>query len=107
MRWDQPWGYVGASGAVHKVAATYYGSPALASNGHPDDKYGWAGQIGGLVHLPGDNTFGVSFVGTEGAPGYATKAGSWQIYNGSSVGVGWLSDGLYDTVTPGDNNKST
>ena len=102
VRWDQNWGYVGASGAVHKVAATYYGSPALAANGHADDKYGWAGQIGGLVHLPGDNTFGVSFVGTEGAPGYATKAGSWQMYDGNSVGVGWLSDGLYDTIIPGD-----
>jgi hypothetical protein len=105
VRWDQNWGYVGASGAVHKVAATYYGGAPLASNGHPDDKYGWAGQIGGLVHLPGDNTFGVSFVGTEGALGYATKAGSWQIFNDGSVGVGWLSDGLYDSVTPGDNKQ--
>lgn len=105
VRWDQDWGYVGASGAVHKVAATYYGGLPVETNGHPGDKYGWAGQIGGLVHLPGDNTFGVSFVGTQGAPGYATKGGSWQIFNGSSVGVGWLSDGLYDSVTPGDDKQ--
>lgn len=99
LRWDQTWGYVGVSGAVHKVAATYYTSVPSEAFGHPGDKYGWAAQVGGLVHLPGDNTIGASFVGTVGAPGYATKAGSWQIYQGNSVGVGWLSDGLYDTGT--------
>lgn len=98
LRIDQPWGYAGVSGAVHKVAGTYYGNPPVETNGHPGDKYGWAGQVGGLVHLPADNTVGASFVYTEGAPGYATKAGSWQMYNGNSVGVGWLSDGIYDNL---------
>jgi len=105
LRWDQAWGYIGASGAVHRVAASYYGGVPSELNGHPDDKYGWAGEIGGRVLLPGDNTFGASFVGSVGAPGYATKAGSWQVFNGSTVGVGWLSDGLFDSVTPGDDKQ--
>src|SRR5262249_43660932 len=50
LRWDQNWGYVGVSGAVHQVAATYYGS--LENTGHPDDKYGWAASAGGLFYLP-------------------------------------------------------
>ena len=44
----------------------------------------------------GRDTVGASFAWTKGAVGYATKAGSWQILNGSSAGVGWLTDGIYD-----------
>ena len=37
---------------------------------------------------------------TKGAPGYATNAGAWQIYNNSqSVGIGWTNDGIFDTGT--------
>ena len=98
LRIDQAWGYAGVSGAVHQVAGTYYSFTPVS--GHPDDAYGWAAQIGGLVHLPGDNSFGVSFVGTEGAVGYVTKAGNWQMFNGSTVGVGWVTDGIFDNFLP-------
>jgi hypothetical protein len=98
LRIDQNWGYLGVSGAVHKVAGRYFG----ISGGppppvfHPDDKYGWAAQVGGLVNLPWGDEIGASFVGTKGAIGYATKAGSWQIVNGSTAGVGWVADGIFD-----------
>ena len=44
--------------------------------------------------------FGANFALTKGAVGYVTKAGNWQMYNGNSVGVGWLVDGLYDNIIP-------
>ena len=100
LRLDQNWGYVGISGAVHRVAGTYYGAAPIPANGHPDDKYGWAAGVGGLVYLPWDTTFGANFVGTQGALGYVTKAGNWQMNNGNSKGVGWVVDGIYDNVVP-------
>ena len=51
----------------------------MPGSGHPDDKLGWAAQIGGMLNLPWDDTFGASFAATQGAIGYVTKAGSWQI----------------------------
>ena len=95
LRIDQNWGYIGISGAIHRVAGRYYGTGNDIA--HPDDKYGWAAQIGGLAILPWGDTVGASFVGTKGAIGYATKAGSWQMFNGNSVGVGWVADGIFDT----------
>ena len=72
-------------------------SPAASQQiAHPDEKYGWAAQVGGELNLPWSDTVGAGFVWTKGAVGYATKAGSWQIINGSSSGLGWLTDGIYD-----------
>ena len=102
LRIDQNWGYLGVSGAVHQVAGRYYGGSGVV--GHPDDKYGWAAQIGGMLNLPWNDTIGASFAGTQGALGYVTKAGSWQIGQGSSVGVGWVADGIYDNFLPGQTN---
>ncbi len=98
LRIDQNWGYLGISGAVHQVAGQIFWTPSDRSQqlAHPDDKYGWAAQIGGELNLPWADTVGASFVWTKGAVGYATKAGSWQIINGSSSGLGWLTDGIYD-----------
>jgi len=101
LRWDQNWGYVGVSGAVHQVAATYYGTAASEINGHPDDKYGWAASVGGLFYLPwlgGGDSIGANFVYSKGAVGYATKAGTWAIAHGDNIGVGWAQDGLYDST---------
>jgi hypothetical protein len=101
LRWDQNWGYVGVSGAVHQVAATYYGAAASEINGHPDDKYGWAVSAGGLFYLPwlgGGDSIGANFVYSKGAVGYATKAGTWAIAHGDNIGVGWAQDGLYDNT---------
>ena len=94
LRIDQNWGYLGISGAVHQVAGRYFGTSGVQA--HPEDKYGWAAQVGGELNLPWADTVGAGFVWTKGAVGYATKAGSWQIINGSSSGLGWLTDGIYD-----------
>jgi hypothetical protein len=107
LRIDQNWGYVSASGAIHKVAGGYYGGGA--SNGfnintsHPGDTYGWAAGVGGIFNLPwigpGDS-IGAGFVYSKGAVGYVTKAGNWQIADGNSVGVGWIADGMFDNNVP-------
>ncbi len=57
--------------------------------------------MGGLFYLPwlgARDSIGASFVYTKGAVGYATKAGSWQIGRGDSVGVGWVADGIFDNT---------
>ena len=98
LRIDQNWGYLGISGAAHQVSGRYFGNLGAPNTNiaHPDDKTGWAAQIGGQLYLPWADTVGAGFTWTKGAVGYATKAGSWQINNGSTVGVGWLTDGIYD-----------
>jgi hypothetical protein len=99
LRWDQNWGYVGVSGAIHQVAGQYFATPNNEINGHPSDKYGWAASAGGLFYLPwlgGGDSIGANFVYSKGAVGYATKAGSWQIAHGDNIGVGWASDGIFD-----------
>jgi hypothetical protein len=99
LRIDQNWGYLGVSGAAHQVSGRYFTTPGAPAFGHPSDKTGWAAQIGGQLNLPWADTVGAGFTWTKGAVGYATKAGSWQIINGSSAGVGWLTDGIFDGPT--------
>ena len=101
LRIDQAWGYAAIAAAGHEAAGAYYGTPDVFSNGHPSDKWGWAVSIAGKFNLPGGDSFGTSFVWSEGAARYATKAGNWQMYSHGqdSVGVGWLSDGIFDTGT--------
>jgi hypothetical protein len=104
LRLDQPWGFVGVSGAIHQVAGQYYGTGNSEINGHPDDKYGWAASVGGLFYLPwlgGGDSIGANFVYSKGAVGYATKAGNWQIIHGDSAGAGWALDGLFDNTLNG------
>ena len=101
LRLDQPWGYVGVSGAIHQVAGRYYGGGNQENTGHPDDKYGWAASVGGLFYLPwlgGGDSIGANFVYSKGAVGYATKAGNWQIAHDDNIGVGWVVDGMYDNT---------
>jgi Porin subfamily len=99
LRIDQAWGYVGISGAIHRVAGQYYQTGNNEVNGHPSDKYGWAASAGGLVNLPWGDAIGANFAWTKGAVGYVTKAGSWQMYSDSSVGLGWVVDGIFDTTS--------
>jgi len=96
LRIDQNWGYLGISGAIHQVAGRYFTASNAPPITHPDDKMGWAAQIGGELNLPWNDTVGAGFTWTKGAVGYATKAGSWQIQNGSTAGFGWLTDGIFD-----------
>ena len=101
LRVDQAWGFAGVSVALHEVGGGYYGNPNNVNNGHPADKLGWAVAVGGLLNLPGGDQFGVNFAYGEGASGYATNIGTgMQTYNAStSVGVGWLTDGVFGTGT--------
>ena len=101
LRYDQPWGYLGVSAAAHANRGLYYGTPNISTNNHPPDKWGWAAAVGGEVNLPWGDTIGANFVYSVGASGYATRSGSWQLYNSNSVGVGWLVDGLFDSTATG------
>jgi hypothetical protein len=103
LRLDQNWGFVGVSGAIHQVAGRYYGSANSEIGGHPDDKYGWAASAGGLFYLPwlgAGDSIGANFAYSKGAIGYVTKAGSWQMFHGDGIGVGWVADGVYDNNIP-------
>jgi len=111
LRVDQVWGYASVSGAVHQVKGLYYGSqgntapfggdPGFIANGHPGDKLGFAGQASAVFNLPwskGD-TFGVAANYGVGALGYVDGSGlgSVVIFNGGSVGLGFLTDAVYGT----------
>lgn len=100
-RFDQPWGYIGVSGAAHEVAGGYYGGANSTLNGHPSDVWGFAGSAAAKFFIPGfrGDSIGANFVYSKGAPGYATKGNVWQLYDGdNSAGFAWLPDGMYDNV---------
>jgi hypothetical protein len=97
LRVNQAWGTASISGAIHDASAAYFGATNVTTNGHPDDKFGWAVSGGAELRLWGGDSFGVNAVYSEGAAGYATKGGNWQIYGASDVGVGWITDGVFDT----------
>ncbi len=87
----QAWGQIQLSAAAHDNHAAYYGATEVS--GHPDDKWGFAVQLGGTINNiptgPGD-TINVSGVYTDGATRYniqdlaAGNAGAPAIYSGSS-----------------------
>jgi Porin subfamily len=98
LRYDQSWGYISVSGAVHDLAGAYFGTPNNVNNGHPTDKKGWAVGAGALFKLPGGDTFGINGQYSEGASGYGSAGGQWAILNpGTSVGLGWTMDGVFAT----------
>jgi hypothetical protein len=97
LRLEQGWGTIGVSGAIHDVSAAYFQTPNSTINGHPDNKFGWA-VSGGVEFRPfATDRFGVNAVYSQGAAGYATKGANWQMYGDNSVGLGWISDGIFDT----------
>ncbi len=102
---NQAWGQFQASVAAHDNHAAYYGGTELT--GHPDDKWGWAGQLAlQIKNIPtgvGD-VINVQGVYTDGATRYniqdlAAAAGGNTIYGSTnlpgayqSVGIGIASD---------------
>jgi hypothetical protein len=107
-RIDQAWGFFGVSFASHDASGAYYGTPNNVANGHPSDKYGWAGAVGGQLNLQGGDQVGANFVWSRGAAGFATNTATWQIYHAStSVGVGWGSDGIWDLPAGSDIELTT
>ncbi|QPF86114.1 porin [Bradyrhizobium genosp. L] len=108
LRVDQAWGLFQASFAAHDNHAAYYGATEVT--GHPDDKWGWAGQLAlsikNIPTGPGD-TINVQGVYTDGATRYniqdlAASAGGNTIFGGTnlpgayqSVGFGIAPDSVF------------
>ncbi|PAY10900.1 porin [Bradyrhizobium sp. UFLA03-84] len=108
LRVDQAWGLFQASFAAHNNHAAYYGG--TETTGHPDDKWGWAGQLGlsikNIPTGPGD-TINIQGVYTNGATRYniqdlAGAAGSNTVFGGTnlpgayqSVGFGMAPDSVF------------
>jgi hypothetical protein len=104
LRVDQAWGSAQIMGALHPVRASYYAQAATTAgaelNGHPGDQWGWAIGGGVTVNLPwakGDQlSFQVNYA--QGAPGYThINMGSMFVYNGATLGIGWIPDGVYNS----------
>ncbi|WP_342739960.1 porin [Bradyrhizobium sp. B117] len=108
---DQPWGFFKASVAAHDNHAAYYGATEIT--GHPDDKWGWAGQLAlsikNLPTGPGDS-INVQAVYTDGATRFniqeQSQATAMTIYGGTSlpgayqsVGFGFAPDTVFAAGT--------
>jgi porin-like protein len=112
LRIDQAWGLFQASVAAHDNHAGYYDNTIGEQSGHPDDKWGFAGQLAlsikNIPTGPGD-TINVSGVYTDGATRYniqdlAGSAGAATIYgstgvlgNYGSIGFGFAPDTVFTT----------
>ncbi|HEX4557126.1 MAG TPA: porin [Xanthobacteraceae bacterium] len=106
LRIDQAWGYAQVAAALHDASGGYYGTSTTLSNlaGHPADKQGFA-VTGGftlndILGFKGDQ-FGMQAAYSQGAAGYVTRVNAPMLVYGSnsSVGVGWLTDGVFDADT--------
>lgn len=106
LRVDQKWGLFQASVAAHDNHAAYYGASELT--GHPNDKWGWAGQLAlSIKNIPtgvGDSinitgvyangasryTFNDYLSSTFARYGRTSSAGAYQ-----SVGLGGISNSVF------------
>jgi len=105
VRVDQAWGLFQASVAAHDNHAAYYG--ATEPSGHPDDRWGWAGQLGlsikNIPTGPGD-VINLQGVYTDGATRYniqdlAAQYGAVLLFGSSNVAYQSLGFGFApDTV---------
>ncbi len=116
MRVDQAWGLFQASIAAHDNHAAYYNNSIGEQTGHPDDKWGFAGQLAlsikNIPTGPGD-TINVQGVYTDGATRYniqdlAGGYGANTIFGSSSnplaygsVGVGFAPDSVFGSLPNG------
>ncbi|MCC8960367.1 porin [Bradyrhizobium sp. Pear77] len=98
LRADQPWGLFQASVAAHDNHAAYYGATEVT--GHPDDKWGWAGQLAlsikSLPTGPGD-TLNLQGVYTKGASRYnfhSYISSTFAMYGGTSLAGAYQSVGF-------------
>lgn len=108
VRVDQAWGLLQASFAAHDNHAAYYGASELT--GHPDDKWGWAGQLAvSIKNLPtgAGDTINLTGVYTNGASRYNFQdymSTTYAMYGGTSVagayqslGIAGVSDSVFVT----------
>lgn len=89
VRVDQAWGLFQASAAAHQNHAAYYGASEVT--GHPNDKWGWAGQLAlSIKNLPtgtGDS-LNIQGVYANGASGYVFNSylfRNYASYGGTSL----------------------
>jgi hypothetical protein len=106
FRIDQAWGLFQASVAAHDNNPAYYG--ATSSTGHPDDVWGYAGQLAlsikNIPTGPGD-TINTQVVYTSGATRYniqdlASGIGAATIFGGNNkIGFGTAPDTVFGAGT--------
>ncbi|MCK1410393.1 porin [Bradyrhizobium sp. 76] len=107
LRVDQAWGLFQASFAAHDNHAAYYGASELTS--HPDDKWGWAGQLAlSIKNIPtgAGDSINIQGVYTNGASRYNfhdyMSSTTFAMYGGTglpgayqSLGIGGVSDSVF------------
>jgi hypothetical protein len=103
LRVDQAWGSAQLMGAIHDVAATYYG--AADNTGHPSDEIGWAVGAGIKILTPmiGAGDYLQAQVNyTEGARKYVDFSynNMYSMFNGGNYGIGIGSDGVFAGTNP-------
>ena len=113
LRVDQAWGSAQIMGALHQVNPLYYQGLGGSLNpaGHPDDELGFAVGAGIKLNAPmiGQGDYLQAQVNyTQGALKYIfqTPTSNWTKFNGSQVGIGFLTDGVYGGRFPGTDTTS-
>jgi len=113
LKVDQAWGLFQVSVAAHNNHVAYY-FPGFETSGHPDDKWGWAGQLAlSIKNIPtgAGDVINVQGVYTNGATRYniqdlAGAAGANTIYGGSSFAYQSIGFGIApDTVFASPGNE--
>jgi len=91
LRVDQAWGLFQANVAVKDNHVAYYGANEFS--GHPDDKWGWAAQVGlSIKNIPtgAGDTINIQGVYTDGATRYNFQnlsGSSYAMFSGASNGA--------------------
>jgi hypothetical protein len=99
LRVDQPWGSAQIMGALHNVAAQYYGT--TEPTGHPSDKLGFAAGAGIKINadaLGKGDYFQAEGDYAQGALRYLNMTavvGDYIIYKGATIGYGLNTDAVY------------
>jgi len=98
VRVDQSWGLFQASVAAHDNHVGYYG--ATEPTGHPDDKWGWAGQLAlSIKNIPtgAGDTLNIQGVYTDGATRYNLQSlanVTYAMYGGTNTAGAYQSLGI-------------
>jgi hypothetical protein len=100
LRIDQAWGSAQIMGAIHDVAAQYYGTVLNTTLGHPSDEIGWAVGAGIKLLAPmiGQGDYLQAQVNyTQGARKYVdfSYTNMYSMFNGGNYGIGIGSDGVF------------
>ncbi len=106
LRVDQAWGSAQVMGALHQVNGLYYSLNGILA--HPDDELGFAVGAGIKLNAPmiGQGDYLQAQVNyTEGALKYIfqTPTSNWSKQDGSELGLGFLSDGIFGGTVVGVN----